>query len=123
MAKKITGWFIIVVTAVIICYDIVIAIFGGPGGTISEVFLRFAWQHPFVPFTWGVLAGHLTWPSKAAHQNRLWRIIGLGLVGAVALAVDVFAPLPEVLPILPVCVGVVAGHLLWPQADMGGSNE
>lgn len=119
MARKITGWFIIVVTAVIICYDIVIAMFGGPGGTISEVFLRFAWRHPFAPFAWGVLAGHLTWPSYFARTHRRWRIAGLVAVGLAALLVDVLAPLPEVLPIIPVLAGVLVGHYLWSQSDMG----
>jgi len=119
MAKQVTGWFIILVTAVIIFYDTAIAIFGGPGGTISEVFLAFAWHHPFLPLTWGVLVGHLTWPSAEAKKWRAWRISGLVAVGVVGLLVDIFVPLPEILPFIPVLVGIGVGHLLWPQADMG----
>jgi len=119
MAKQITGWFVILVTFGIIFYDTIIAVFGGPGSTISEVFLAFAWRHPFLPFAWGVLVGHLTWPSSNAKKWRVWRIGGLVAVGVVGLLVDILAPLPEVLPFIPVLVGIGIGHLCWPQADMG----
>lgn len=35
------------------------------GGTISEVVLGFARNHPVVPFAFGVLMGHFFWPQRS----------------------------------------------------------
>jgi hypothetical protein len=34
------------------------------GGTISEVVLGFAGEHPAIPFALGVVCGHLLWPQR-----------------------------------------------------------
>lgn len=34
------------------------------GDTISEVTLAFAQRHPALPFSVGVVAGHLFWPQR-----------------------------------------------------------
>jgi hypothetical protein len=36
----------------------------GQGGTISEVTLAFAQDHPVVGFIIGVVCGHLLWPQR-----------------------------------------------------------
>lgn len=113
MTRKITGWLILAVTAVAIVYDIVIVIEPTPGDTISRVTLDFAWVHPFVSYAMGVLVGHLMWPM--AQSTRLWRILILAATGAVVLGLDIAGILPRIVPIIPVLIGIVAGHYLWTQ--------
>jgi len=45
-------------------YDLYAGFFFEPGGTVSEVILAFARRYPIVPFTMGVVCGHLVWPQQ-----------------------------------------------------------
>lgn len=57
------------VIALLIGWDVLVAleesgVKPGTGGTISEVTLAFAQQHPVVAFVLGVICGHLLWPQR-----------------------------------------------------------
>lgn len=56
--KRITVIIVIVAVILLSLYDIVAAIYGGDGSTISEVIRNAAYKAPIVPFVFGVLCGH-----------------------------------------------------------------
>lgn len=62
MTKRITIAVLIIVTILLIVWDVYVATNSVRGDTISEVFL-WASSHPVLPFAFGVLAGHLCWPQ------------------------------------------------------------
>ena len=110
---KATKWFMLVATVLIIVYDIVVATNSGKGDTISEISLKWAWDWPTFALSWGVVAGHLFWPSR--DLNYKWERIGaLWAIGLVALGVDIFW-LTDVFPLYPLVLGMLLGHALWPQ--------
>lgn len=63
MTKRITKVVMIATAALIILWDIYVAVEPTPGDTISEVLLGWAMQHPIIPFAIGVVCGHLFWPQ------------------------------------------------------------
>lgn len=52
---------LIIASAGLILADIFWATDHQLGNTISEVMLKYALQHPIIPFAFGVLCGHLFW--------------------------------------------------------------
>lgn len=67
-----TRIFIVAVLFVVLVYDLAAAIFGGTGGTISHEIIIFAQDYPIMPFTVGVVMGHLFWrmPSTPETEKR-----------------------------------------------------
>lgn len=60
-----TSWVLIVLVAVVIAWDVYAAYFSqGVGDTFSEVILGFARRHPVLPFSVGVICGHLFYPQE-----------------------------------------------------------
>ena len=59
-----TFWLLIVITAVLLVWDLYVAFSPEPGDTISEVLLWTAQRHPVLPFVVGVVCGHLFWPQR-----------------------------------------------------------
>ena len=60
----VTVWIIVATAALLIGWDIFVAVTPQGGDTISEVLLTFARRHPALPFAFGVLMGHLFWPQQ-----------------------------------------------------------
>lgn len=58
-----TTWVIAAVAAILVGWDIYAFKAADPDGTISEVLLSGAKNHPILPFLFGVLMGHLYWPQ------------------------------------------------------------
>lgn len=85
-----------------------------PNATISEIFLNLAYRHPAVPFVLGCICGHLTWPVETTRPGVQTMVIVVGTI-VMAMVVDRFAKMPAILPVLPLVVGIVCGHSLWPQ--------
>lgn len=56
-----TTWILLLTIAGLAAWDVYCRQF--PGGTISEVLLTAAKNHPVVPFAFGALGGHLFWPQ------------------------------------------------------------
>jgi hypothetical protein len=115
--RKLTAILMIVVTASVIGYDIWAAIVGGGEATISNVFISFSWQHATLPWAWGILAGHLTWPVKADMERfeRFLRLGAMALATLTLLILDIQGIIPRMVPIIPMACGVCAGHFGWPQ--------
>jgi len=100
----------------LVAYDISVATNTVTGDTISEVIAGWSWRCQTVPFAAGVLVGHLFWPAgyarkAAASSRRLpWLLF---LTADVAIA-DWFW-VGSMLPMWPLVVGFITGHLLWAQ--------
>ena len=53
---------LVVVSAIV--YDVIAYAHGGVDATISRITLAWAHRWPLVPFSVGVLCGHLFWPQS-----------------------------------------------------------
>ena len=62
--RQVTILLLVLGVAVWIGWDIVAAMNATAGDTISEVMLGWAKHSPIVPFTLGVVVGHLFWPQR-----------------------------------------------------------
>ena len=113
--RIVTGAVIIAAIILIVGYDIFIAIEPTTEDTISRVFLDFATNHPIIPLAFGVLSGHLLWPSANAGEYRPVRLSILAIIGAVVLVLDIIGHIPPIPVELPLFLGIPIGHLCWPQ--------
>jgi hypothetical protein len=59
-----TAWLLVVLTGLLIIYDIYAGVRWGYEGTISRDILVAAYEHPVIAFAAGVLCGHLFWPQR-----------------------------------------------------------
>jgi len=115
-AILITKIVILVATAILIGWDIVVAIWGPDCSTISCILGKtWAYQHSTLPFAWGVLTGHLFWITRGKIVWMWFRIIALVALAGASTILDI-VDLYDVIPILPVMIGVPLGRLLWPQS-------
>jgi hypothetical protein len=113
-AILITSIFIWAILAGVIGYDIYALLTVAPNDTISEVLGRsWSFQHATIPFAWGVVTGHLFWFSDDVSMQWL-RLSVLGTILAMFIVFDIL-DWYDVIPILPVLVGVPTGRLCWPQ--------
>ena len=64
MSRKLTIGILVTIGVLLIIWDIYVYVLPGDGDTISEVILAWAKSYTIVPFSLGVLAGHLLWPQK-----------------------------------------------------------
>jgi hypothetical protein len=62
--QRATKLLICACVAVLIVYDIFVYMHSGVDATISRVVLRWSRQWPVLPFSTGVVCGHLFWPQK-----------------------------------------------------------
>jgi hypothetical protein len=46
---------------ILIVYDIVVYVWGGPEATLSLVVVKLSAEYPLIPFLAGLLCGHLFW--------------------------------------------------------------
>lgn len=69
MKKAITIGMLLTFGVILILWDIFVAVTAPTGDTISEVTLWFAMRHPVVPFTIGVIGGHLFWPQYVRRKD------------------------------------------------------
>lgn len=56
-----TRIFIGVTIGVIVIYDVWVAVAGGTGTTVSHELITWAYKYPILPFSLGVVFGHLFW--------------------------------------------------------------
>ena len=61
--KKMTGIILIVITIVLVIWDLFMVGTPTMGDTISEYLLNLAFNNPSIPFAFGCLMGHLFWPQ------------------------------------------------------------
>lgn len=125
LMKLATKILIVVVAGLLILYDIVAAIWGGPGATVSVVMLKWARHIPGIPYCFGILGAHLFWPSPR-KSYRILRPILLGASGVLLVVVPLIWGWPPITPGIPMLAGVLMGHLLWNQTarkDPGGQED
>lgn len=67
MNKWITIGVLLCCGVILISWDIYVAVNATPGDTISELALSFAGRHPILPFSLGVIVGHLFWPQAKKY--------------------------------------------------------
>ena len=70
LVRKITGIFMIVVTALILIYDLVVYLGWGGYTTISDIMLTYGRKIMMIPFAWGVLMGHFFWPQTIDKEVK-----------------------------------------------------
>ena len=56
--------FVAFIISAIIIYDVYALIYGGTDASISHLIITWSYQHPILPFTMGIVMGHLFWRMK-----------------------------------------------------------
>lgn len=116
MTKKTTSIILIVTLAIWVIWDVFVATNAVKGDTISEITLAVSYLSLFIPSAWGIIMGHLFWPSKTIKYK--WpRIYALWAWGAALLVLSIFKVFPGTMATVPIAflVNFVIGHFLWPQ--------
>lgn len=110
--KKITIAIMIVVIAIVVGWDLVVAVNSIKGDTISEIIQKISYEHPVVPLIFGTLGSHFFWAGKPLfdHYSRYLILIGIGIATAIAGIWTV-----SICPLWPILIGIPLGRLLWPQ--------
>lgn len=111
--RKITSLIVVIVVAVLVLWDVFVAVTPEEGDTISEIIRDYGSRHPVLPFGFGVLSGHFFWPAKT-KLHGVFVGICLGAVGTLLATLGFLYELrwPSMLPVL---FGVLLGHLVWAQ--------
>ncbi|NEQ69912.1 MAG: hypothetical protein F6K21_31345 [Symploca sp. SIO2D2] len=131
---KFTEIFLFAIIGFIIIVDLVLALNGLEGDTISEVIKGWAYERFFVlSWIWGVLAGHFflvrnTTITGDLHTSivillsltLIFLMIGLAEPLAISfIEPPISSPLASVwLQLTMLILGTIAGHLLWPQSPI-----
>ncbi len=110
-----TTIFILVILSAIIGFDIVMVITDEPNDTISEVFGKdWSWRFSTLPLAWGIITGHLFWIARGTIRWKWIRLAAMLAVVGASIVLDVIDPY-DVVPIVPVMIGIPLGRLGWPQ--------
>ena len=116
MTRTLTKAAILGAAAMLIVWDVIVALNDIADDTISEVVLGWSFRYQSIPFAAGVLVSHLFWPSRRWKPRDQRRAEGWSLVFiAVAFVVIDVTLVGELAPIIPFLPGVLVGKLLWPQ--------
>jgi hypothetical protein len=67
--RSLSRWVIIVATATLLGYDVVIAVVAGAQATLSRIILTAAAANPAIAFAAGFLCGHLFWPQPPPNPE------------------------------------------------------
>lgn len=118
--KKWTAGVILAALASLVVWDLVVvtAAPDPPGldnATESRWILDTLTNLPGVALDCGILLGHWLWPVYVYEIKPWLRNILLVLVMVAAPIGDVFQFIPDMIPLIPVAIGVPLGHYLWPQ--------
>lgn len=122
---KITFGLLVVVAVALIAWDFVVATNQVKGDTISEILQHFAYKHPFIPFGFGVLAGHFFWLSP--HPTHVvFQVATLATLSAFIFVVDLLSKKTDIIiatamvnsPASVFLFGFVVGHLVWPIGSL-----
>ena len=109
---------LLVVLAIVLFWDIVVATNRARGDTISEVVLFYARSSFSLPFGWGLLAGHFFWPGERwlASSSGFWTTMVISLAVLLVDGLTSFEPwLLRRYPIVMAVPGLLIGHFLWAQ--------
>lgn len=64
LGSRFTAIFLVVLTHLIVAWDVFVGIKWGPSATVSYVLQNWVREYPIIVFAAGVLAGHVCWPLK-----------------------------------------------------------
>lgn len=109
-----TKIFVLVMLTVTIGVDIYLAANATDGDTISEITKAYSWRWASIGLAHGILTGHLFWGHHGKIALGWLRIGALCVVAIASVGLDVWDAY-DVIPIIPVAIGVPLGRLLWPQ--------
>jgi len=116
MTKKITSILLIVTLSIWVVWDVFVATNNVKNDTISEITLAVSYLALFIPAAWGIIMGHLFWPSESIKYKwpKIWIMWGWG---ALVLVLSIFKAVPGNMTTVPIVflVNFVIGHFLWPQ--------
>ena len=114
-----TTIFVCCVTAIVIVWDIIVAIEPTPGDTVSKVILRMSMDRPFVVQAAGFLCGHLFIPMRMTCSEADYWKVSLAIAGVLWAVITVLWHY-KLLPRYSVgewfMMFMVLGHFLFPQA-------
>jgi len=105
--KRATIWIICLAAAVLIGWDIYVATRPPAGDTISELTWKVA-HLPVVPYSFGVLAGHLFGWRIVRRRKPVVLVITAGALALVSILVSVAMPAPCWL-----LAGMIMGSIFW----------
>ena len=112
---KITVAVIAAVLAVLIGWDIYVAVNDVGGDTISEIVLNTSYSHPSIPLALGIIVGHLVWPrERPLFWRKPWTALLAGAVAVVLFVLESWFSW-RIVPLAPLLPGILLGHWLWPQ--------
>lgn len=113
--RKITIGILLGFVGVLITWDVFVVITSGAQqATISEVCLAFFTMHPAATLALGCVLGHLTWPIQSNRSGWVTLVVVAG-TALFLLAIDLLIHPPPITPALPLVLGVILGHCIWPQ--------
>jgi hypothetical protein len=116
MTRTITMILMATAAAVLVGWDLYVAVCPPPGDTISELLSSWAYRWPTLPFAFGVVGGHLFCPSTFQWERKA-RAFFLALIAVGLLILDVGGLAMR--STAPFLFGVLAGNLLWPMPPRG----
>ena len=117
MWRRLTIIFTLVLVAVLVAWDVLVALTPEEGDTVSAVLMD--WSRTRTGFAWGLgaLGAHLTWPSSSLRPKWARWALPFSLLGLVLLFVLVPSTADALFsgPAVAFMVGFPFGRLLWPQ--------
>ena len=63
--------FSVSIVALVAVYDAIAWAYASGEGTISRVLLAISYEYPLLPFTVGVVAGHIFWVNESAAKRPI----------------------------------------------------
>ena len=125
MTKKTqTGLAMLAIVAIIIAFDIFVAIDKFDNNTISAVFAKLSIHYAFLPVAWGALTAHFL-AHRTKKQYRKYSILKdpnsnkryfylAGTCGLI-LVLSLFGGMPSINPFIYFIFGAGIGYEFWPQ--------
>lgn len=117
--KRITLWFLGILTALVVVYDIIVAFFNDEqGDTISRVVQYLAYEHWALAFAFGaVFIGHFFLYGHPLVKQPYAFMILMGIFSLILVA-DTYQMTPFINPVWTVGLGAIAGRFLWPMTPL-----
>jgi len=117
--QKITLWFMGIVAAVVVVYDVFVAFFNdAKSDTVSSMIRWASHDHWSLPFAIGaVFIGHFFLYGRPVVAQP-WAFAIMAAVFGILLTLDLLGLSPQIHPVIFLALGAIAGHLFWPMAPL-----
>jgi hypothetical protein len=116
----------VLVTVLLVVLDIIFALNGVQGDTISALIIAASLQCPMIPYAFGCVGGHLFHRTDTDWPAKPWYFPGVIMPAAglflwlVWAALDIAVAVGSYAPLLPFLAGVAAGASLWENRGQEG---